>query len=120
MPAHPEPSSARATSRTEDRLFTVDLAGPWRLDQDTPRWSATLGAAVPAQVRLRADGVTHWDTSLVAFLGEAPRWCAEAGIACDVSLLPEKMRRLSSQFEGSMQIPPASSAAGPGSAGATA
>jgi phospholipid/cholesterol/gamma-HCH transport system permease protein len=103
MSASPEPLSARATSRTEDRLFTVDLAGPWRLDQDTPRWATTLGPVAPAGVSLRADGVTHWDTSLVAFLGEAQRWCAEAGIACDVSLLPEKMRRLSSQFEGSMQ-----------------
>ena len=55
------------------------------------------------QFRLTADGVSHWDTSLVAFVGEAQRWCAEGGVACDTSALPEKMRILSTRFEGAMQ-----------------
>jgi phospholipid/cholesterol/gamma-HCH transport system permease protein len=54
-------------------------------------------------VRLSAEGVSHWDTSLVVFLGEALRWGGTLGVPCDLSALPDKMRTLSKQFEGAMQ-----------------
>jgi phospholipid/cholesterol/gamma-HCH transport system permease protein len=57
-----------------------------------------LGRARPSGLRLRADGVTHWDTSLVVFIGEAKNWCAQAGVECDLAPLPEKMRLLGGQF----------------------
>ena len=103
MPASPANLGARATILAEAGRLEVALAGAWRLDQDTPRWVATVNGAKPESVRLTVDGVTHWDTSLVAFLGEAQRWCAEGGVACDTSALPEKMRILSTRFEGAMQ-----------------
>ena len=68
------------------------------------RWSAGRGRQA---VRLRADGVSHWDTSLVAFVGEAQRWCADAGVACDTAPLPEKMRLLGGQFAESLRAGPA-------------
>ncbi len=103
MPASPETATARATARPAGDVLEVALGGPWRLSAETPRWSTVLGEARPARVRLSADGVSHWDTSLVVFLGEAQRWCGEAGVGCDTAPLPEKMRLLSGQFEASMR-----------------
>ena len=103
MPASHETTDARATARADGPVLEVALEGPWRLSGATPRWASVLGAARPTQVRLSADRVSHWDTSLVAFLGEAQHWCREAGVPCDMSPLPAKMRLLSGQFEASMR-----------------
>jgi len=84
-------------------VLEVALEGPWRLDGETPRWSSVVGGARPSAVRLRADGVSRWDTSLVAFVGEAQRWCSDAGVACDTALLQEKMRLLGGQFAESLR-----------------
>jgi phospholipid/cholesterol/gamma-HCH transport system permease protein len=103
MPASLEITAARATARADGTELDVVLEGPWRLHGETPRWDIVLGAARPAKVRLCADGVTQWDTSLVVFLGEAMRWCDAAGVPCDTAPLPAKMRQLSGQFEASMR-----------------
>ena len=103
MPASLESTSARATSRTEGTLLDVALEGPWRLDGETPRWTELMSGARPASVRISADRVSHWDTSLVAFLGEAQRWCTDSGVPCDTSRLPQKMRVLSRQFESALR-----------------
>jgi phospholipid/cholesterol/gamma-HCH transport system permease protein len=103
MPASPETPGASATTRTDGATLEVDIGGQWRLSADTPRWDAVVGAAKPGGVRLRADDVSQWDTSLVVFLGEAQRWCGAAGVPCDTAPLPAKMRLLSGQFEASMR-----------------
>jgi phospholipid/cholesterol/gamma-HCH transport system permease protein len=103
MPASQELTRARASTRTEGSVLEVALEGPWRLDGETPRWGPLVGKDRPQEVRLRADGVTRWDTSLVAFVGEAQHWCAEAGVACDTAPLPEKMRLLGGQFAESLR-----------------
>jgi phospholipid/cholesterol/gamma-HCH transport system permease protein len=103
MPESQENTGARATARSEGAVLEVELGGPWRLSGETPRWSSVLGDAKPSKVRLTAGGVSHWDTSLVVFLGEAQRWCGAAGVDCDTAPLPEKMRLLSGQFEASMR-----------------
>jgi phospholipid/cholesterol/gamma-HCH transport system permease protein len=102
MPASPEPTSARATARPDGDVLEVVLEGPWRLGGATPRWGSTVGNAAPKGVRLRADGVSHWDTSLVVFVGEAAKWCADAGVGCDLAPLPERMRLLGGQFAKSL------------------
>ncbi len=106
MPASQEPTSARATTRTEGAVLEVALEGAWTLGGSSPRWAAVVGGGKPPAVRLRADGVSHWDTSLVAFLGEAQRWCVDAGIGCDTANLPEKMRLLGGQFAESLRAGP--------------
>jgi phospholipid/cholesterol/gamma-HCH transport system permease protein len=103
MPESQETTGASATSRTEGALLEVALEGPWKLDGETPRWTSYVAGAKPGQVRLNADRVSQWDTSLVVFLGEAQRWCADAGVTCDTSPLPEKMRLLSGQFEAALR-----------------
>ncbi len=102
MPASQEQTDARAVARTEGDVLEVALEGAWRLGGATPRWSSVVGTAAPKGVRLRAEGVSHWDTSLVVFVGEASKWCADAGIGCDVAPLPERMRLLGGQFAKSL------------------
>ncbi len=106
MPASQETEGARASTRTEGAVLEVSLEGAWRLGGSTPRWSSVVGRERPPAVRLRADGVSNWDTSLVAFVGEAQRWCGDAGVACDTAPLPEKMRLLGGQFAESLRVGP--------------
>lgn len=103
MRASKEHSLARALVRSEGAVLEVALEGTWKLQVATPRWSSVVGAARPSQVRLRAEGLSHWDTSLVVFVGEAKRWCADVGIACDLEPLPEKLRLLGGQFADSLR-----------------
>ncbi len=103
MPASPEMTGARATTRSEGSLLVVSLEGSWSLESQTPRWAAVAGSGKPSSVRLVADGVSVWDTSLIVFLGEALRWCAALGVPCDASHLPPKMRTLSTQFESAIR-----------------
>jgi len=95
-------TSARASARADGKVLEVLLEGEWRLQTRTPRWASVVGKARPEGVRLRADGVTHWDTSLVAFLGEARSWCDGLGVDCDLAPLPDKMRHLGGEFAKSM------------------
>ena len=103
MPASPEMTGARATTRSEGSLLVVSLEGTWSLESSTPRWGTVAGSSKPTSVRLVADGVSVWDTSLIVFLGEALRWCAALGVPCDASPLPLKMRTLSTQFESAIR-----------------
>jgi phospholipid/cholesterol/gamma-HCH transport system permease protein len=103
MPASQENPGARATARADGGVLEVALDGPWRLSGVTPRWSSVVGSEKPSRVRLSADGVSQWDTSLVVFLGEAQRWCGAEGVDFDTAPLPQKMRLLSGQFEASMR-----------------
>ena len=104
MPASRDPLVARASVRDDGGVLEVTLKGPWALTGETPRWEALVGGSKPTGVRLLADEVRQWDTSLVAFIGEAERWCSEAGLPCDTGRLPEKMRSLSGQFEASLAV----------------
>ncbi len=97
-----EQSRARASARTVGAALEVALEGAWRLQGATPRWGSVILKARPPQVRLLAEGLSYWDTSLVAFVGEAKRWCADAGVACDMESLPEKLRLLGGQFADSL------------------
>ena len=102
MAARPKTLSARACARADGAVMEVLLEGEWTLQGGTPRWAGVLGRERPKAVRVRADAVTHWDTSLVAFLGEAKSWCDGAGVGCDLGPLPEKMRVLGGQFAQSL------------------
>jgi phospholipid/cholesterol/gamma-HCH transport system permease protein len=102
MSASDESKEAVAVPRTNDGVFEVSLGGVWTLGGRTPRWRSVVGDGRPSGVRLVADGLTHWDTALVAFVGEAQQWCSASSLPCDTARLPEKLRLLSSQFEASL------------------
>ncbi|HEY1793487.1 MAG TPA: ABC transporter permease [Opitutaceae bacterium] len=103
MSAIPDADEARVSVRAEAGSVLVELAGAWRLEGRTPRWDGFAGEPRPSSVRLTAGGVTQWDTSLVAYVGETRRWCASAGAPCDVSGLPDRVAVLSGQFEESLR-----------------
>ena len=84
MPASQEQTEARAAARTEGDVLEVALEGEWRLRGGDPAVGSVAGRPRRSGVRLRAEGVPHWDTSLVVFVGEASSWCADAGIDCDL------------------------------------
>jgi phospholipid/cholesterol/gamma-HCH transport system permease protein len=103
MSAHPETLNARASAKVDGDTLEVSLAGSWRITEPRPSWPELLGAQNPACVRLRADEVGHWDTSLLLFLTAAQGWCRGAGAHCDVTALPEKIHALLAQMDAAHQ-----------------
>jgi phospholipid/cholesterol/gamma-HCH transport system permease protein len=101
MAANPETPSARASANAAGDALEVALAGTWQITDARPSWPAVLGAQHPARVRLRADDVAKWDTSLLLFLFEAQQWCRVTGAYCDTDALPEKIRTLLAQLAAS-------------------
>lgn len=58
-----------------------------------PEWKA--GAMeIPERVIVRMAEVERWDSSLPMFVSRVLCWCKGAGIACDISTLPEGVSRL--------------------------
>lgn len=94
---------ARAEARVEGDGLLVALSGDWRLESASPRWSRVAGDLAPGRVVIQDAGIGSWDTSLVAFLGDAAGWGANAGIPIDASSIPEKARQLSERFAQSVR-----------------
>jgi phospholipid/cholesterol/gamma-HCH transport system permease protein len=91
----------RVTEKSAGDAIEVSLAGTWRITEPRPSWSDFLGKRNPNRIRLRADEVERWDSSLLLFLFEAQQWCRATGAQCDVDALPEKVRGLLGQLAAS-------------------
>ncbi|MBL9202479.1 MAG: ABC transporter permease [Opitutaceae bacterium] len=98
MPESLETAPARATATAAEGGLDVAVGGVWQVTEPRPVWARVLGGARPARVRLRAEGLATWDTSLLLFLFEVREWCRAAGAECDAAPLPEKIRVLLDQF----------------------
>ena len=98
MPATSETASAQAIAQIAGDALEVTLTGAWQITAERPAWRQVLGAAQPGRVRLKAERVERWDTSLLLFLFEVQEWCRVTGAYCDVDALPEKIRTLLSQL----------------------
>src|SRR4051812_12189728 len=101
MSATTGPAQPRVTERSVGDVFEVSLAGTWRITESRPSWTELLGTRNPNRVRLKADEVERWDSSLLLFLFEAQQWCRATGAHCDVDALPEKVRAMLSQLAAS-------------------
>lgn len=101
MATHSHLSRARATGRLEGEVLEVELAGAWRITEPRPSWKALVERKKLSRVRLRADGVERWDSSLLLFVFEMQEWCRVAKVACDTDTLPEKVRSLLTQLAAS-------------------
>jgi phospholipid/cholesterol/gamma-HCH transport system permease protein len=97
MTVVPSPACAETIVAGDDLVVTV--GGDWRITGLLPSWRKVRGDRAPHGVRLRAEGLGRWDSSLVRFVHEVQGWCREAKISCDTSLLPETVRRLVGQLE---------------------
>ena len=101
MSANPEMMEARATATAAGEALEVTVAGTWQITAPRPSWAELRGAQSPARVRLRADGLARWDSSLLLFLFEVQQWCRASGAYCDTEALPEKIRTLLAQLAAS-------------------
>jgi phospholipid/cholesterol/gamma-HCH transport system permease protein len=99
MPVSKEP--AIAVARIDGGCLEVRLGGEWRISDDRPAWLTVAGADTPERVRIIADGLGAWDTSILLFLFDAREACKARGIECDTSSLPEKMHSLLLQLDAS-------------------
>jgi phospholipid/cholesterol/gamma-HCH transport system permease protein len=99
MAAPAENISAQATAELRGDELDVALGGVWQITEPRPTWDDVRAGRQAARVRLRADAVTKWDTSLLLFLVEVQEWCRAAGVFCDAERLPEKIRVLLAQME---------------------
>jgi phospholipid/cholesterol/gamma-HCH transport system permease protein len=80
----------------EGRLL-LRLAGAWTIRSRLPRSSEALADAARPGVRgiaFDASGLTAWDSALPAFLLRLREGCQAAGLACDLSGLPDGVGRL--------------------------
>jgi phospholipid/cholesterol/gamma-HCH transport system permease protein len=100
-------TAPRVAARFEHGCLHVVLSGRWRITAPHPTWADALHAAdgrgqpPPARVQLHfAEDLAGWDSALVLFTGEALRWCRGHDAYCDLSALPEALRRLADQFTG--------------------
>ena len=101
MSASREVLQARAIATVEGDALDVSLGGVWQITERRPAWNDLLAGGKPRRVRLRADDVEAWDSSLLLFLFEAEQWCRVEGAYCDTAALPEKTRNLLGQLSRS-------------------
>jgi phospholipid/cholesterol/gamma-HCH transport system permease protein len=92
---------ARASAAMAGDTLEVSLGGDWQVTAPRPSWPEVAGERHPAVVRLRADEVGSWDTSLLLFVFAAEEWCRKERVHCDTGALPEKVRRLLGQLTSS-------------------
>jgi phospholipid/cholesterol/gamma-HCH transport system permease protein len=92
---------ARATAQLEDERLNVSVGGSWQVTEAQPKWSAVAEGAALKPVRVQADGLGKWDTSLLVFVSEIQAWAERHHLACDTSALPEDVRKLLGQFTAS-------------------
>ncbi len=91
--------AAHAALRTEGDSLVVMIGGHWSLEQAQPRLDALVGSGAIEEATVRrltfdASGLGSWDSSLLIFLIQCQRYCAEHGFECDRSGLPERTARL--------------------------
>ncbi len=87
-----------SVERVGDSTLVVRFSGPWILGKEMPSTALLTRAldagATPKSLSFETEGLTHWDSGLLAFLTEASQLCRERGIAADRSRLPVGLRRL--------------------------
>jgi len=84
--------------RSEVGAMELHVSGRWHLQSDVPSASEVareIGSQSGLErLRLAADGLTAWDSSLVDFLYKVVRGCARLGVHVDDRDLPEGVRGL--------------------------
>src|SRR5258708_5264 len=101
MSASSETLRALASATSDADGLTVAVGGMWQITAPRPSWEALRGAQTPTRVRVRAEALEKWDSSLLLFLFEVQQWCRGSGADCDLDALPEKIRTLLAQLAAS-------------------
>jgi len=107
------PPTARAAASLEGETLVVRLGGDWQITGRRPAWTDVCGPAQPRQVRLEADGLGTWDSSLALFVHEAVLWTQARGAHLDSAALPAGAVRLN-ELLGKRAAPPVAARSLPG------
>ena len=100
------PPPARAVASLEGNTLVVRVGGDWRLAAVRPRWSGLVPGQSPASVRVEADELGNWDSSLALFLREARAWSEAQGAAFALAGLPQGAERLANLLAQKPLNPP--------------
>ncbi|MGE3772687.1 MAG: ABC transporter permease, partial [Gammaproteobacteria bacterium] len=93
----------------------IRLHGTWSLRGRVPRYRDFAARLAQARrIRVTAEGLGDWDTSVVTFLAALERDCRARGIELDQNGLPDGLRRL---LALAFAVPPAAPRAAAGRAG---
>jgi CheY-like chemotaxis protein/ABC-type transporter Mla MlaB component len=98
MPATQPSLPARVSAQTEGEVLRVNISGNWHVTAARPDSESLPGGASPRSVKVSAEGLEHWDTSLLLFLMEVQAWARDRQSEPDFSALPEGVRRLLDQL----------------------
>ena len=76
-------------SAVEGDALVVRIGGEWRITAKRPGWSAQVTEQKPGRLRLLAEDLGSWDSSLALFLREAGVWAETLGVPVESVGLPE-------------------------------
>lgn len=89
------PSRPILQAEAHGDALALKVGGTWRLTKELPLVSEVMRAhAGSRQVRVVADSLEAWDSSLPLFLLQLRAWCRERQAALDLESLPEKLKTL--------------------------
>ena len=87
-----------SVERVGDDAALVHLAGSWKLEDRLPDPEGVAQQLSPGRPIRRlafdAQGITAWDTGLLAYVSKLHEWAAGKSIEADLAGLPEGIRRL--------------------------
>ena len=90
-----EPTShAHVQASVEGDALVVRLGGEWRITGKRPAWSTVVPQQKPGRMRLVADGLGTWDSSLALFLREAGIWAEKQGVPMESAGMPAGVMQL--------------------------
>jgi phospholipid/cholesterol/gamma-HCH transport system permease protein len=87
-------SDARAEATLEGDQLQVRVGGDWKIMGKYPAWTDSAGPGQPKQVRLVAEGLGAWDSSLAIFVHEARTWASARNVPVTVDGLPDGVLKL--------------------------
>ena len=99
--------AARAVTSLEGDTLTVRVGGDWQITAARPAWNRLMVGPPPARIRLQADELGAWDSSLALFIREARAWCETNGSAFQLVDLPPGADRLAQLLAKKPAKPPA-------------
>ncbi len=99
------PTHARAGATLKGGTLVVRVGGDWQLTAPHPDWAGVLAGHKPQTVRILADGLDDWDSSLALFLQEAMRWGVKTGVPVAREGFPPGLEQLAGLL--AQKAPPA-------------